>query len=82
MSCQDEPHRIRLVRACIECGLVALPSPAQWGMGSTPILQVVLWLLSLLWIAPLGLLALILSVCAPSLRLQVEGQLEKELEMV
>ena len=42
----------------------------------------VLWLLALLWILPLGLLALILSICVPSLRDMVEGQLEKELEMV
>ena len=42
----------------------------------------VLWLLAFLWIAPLGLLALVLSLCVPALRAQVEGQLEKELEMV
>jgi len=42
----------------------------------------ILWTLSLFWIAPLGLLALVLSVCIPELRAQVEGQLEKELEMV
>ena len=33
-------------------------------------------------IAPVGILALALSICIPSLRVQVEGQLEKELEMV
>ena len=42
----------------------------------------VLWFLALLWIAPVGLFALFLSICVPSLRAQVEGQLEKELEMV
>lgn len=42
----------------------------------------VLWLLALLWIAPVGILALVLSICIPSLREQIEGQLEKELEMV
>lgn len=41
-----------------------------------------LWFLALLWIAPVGLFALFLSTCVPSLRAQVEGQLEKELEMV
>ena len=41
-----------------------------------------LWLLALLWIAPVGILALVLSICIPSLREQIEGQLEKELEMV
>ena len=42
----------------------------------------VLWLLALIWIAPVGLLGLTLSICIPSLREQIEGQLEKELEMV
>ena len=42
----------------------------------------ILWTLALLWIAPLGFFALLLSLCVPSLRAQVEGQLEKELEMV
>ena len=41
----------------------------------------VLWFLALLWIAPVGLLALALSACIPELRSQVAG-LEKELEMV
>jgi len=39
----------------------------------------VLWLLAVLWIAPVGLLALIVSICMPSLRSQVEGKLEQEL---
>ena len=39
----------------------------------------VLWLLALVWILPVGLFALVVSVCVPSLRSQVEGQLEKEM---
>jgi len=38
----------------------------------------VLWFLSLLWIAPLGLFALLTSICFPSLRAKTEG-LEKEM---
>mmetsp|Transcript_678 Transcript_678/g.2145 ORF Transcript_678/g.2145 Transcript_678/m.2145 type:complete len:278 (-) Transcript_678:496-1329(-) len=36
----------------------------------------VLWFMALIWILPIGLLATVLSLCAPSLRGQVEGQLE------
>ena len=43
---------------------------------------VILRCCALLWIAPVAIFALVLSVCLPSLREQVEGQLEKELEMV
>ena len=39
----------------------------------------VLWFLALLWLAPVGMLGLFLSLCIPSLREQVEG-LEKEIE--
>ena len=42
----------------------------------------VLWFLAFIWIAPVGTMAFALSLCVPSLRAQVEGQLEKELEMV
>jgi AhpD family alkylhydroperoxidase len=42
----------------------------------------ILWLLAFIWIAPLGLFAVVLSIVLPQLRSQIEGQLEKELEMV
>jgi len=42
----------------------------------------ILFFAALVWIAPVGALALLFSLCVPSLRTQVEGQLEKELEMV
>jgi len=43
---------------------------------------VVLWVLAFIWITPIGLFAILLSPCVPSLRAQIEGKLEKDLVQV